>query len=57
MDQNQRLAEQFEDQRPRLRSVAYRILGSSNEADLADRALLNGDGGDDQPGLRHPGSV
>ena len=22
--------------------------------DLADRSLLNGDGGDDQPGLRHP---
>jgi RNA polymerase sigma factor (sigma-70 family) len=35
MDQNQRLAEQFEEQRPRLRSVAYRILGSSNEADDA----------------------
>jgi hypothetical protein len=25
--------------------------------DLADRALLNGDGGDDQPGFRHPGSL
>ena len=35
MDQNQRLAEQFEEQRPRLRSVAYRILGSSNEAEDA----------------------
>src|ERR1700692_3550251 len=35
MDQNQRLAEQFEEQRPRLRSVAHRILGSSNEADDA----------------------
>jgi RNA polymerase sigma factor (sigma-70 family) len=35
MDQNQQLAEQFEKQRPRLRSVAYRILGSSDEADDA----------------------
>jgi hypothetical protein len=25
--------------------------------DLAGRALLNGDGGDDQPGFRHPASV
>jgi hypothetical protein len=25
--------------------------------DLADRALLDSDGGDDQPGFRHPGSV
>jgi hypothetical protein len=25
--------------------------------DLADRALLHSDGGNDQPGLRHPGSV
>ena len=25
--------------------------------DLADRALLDGDGGDDEPGFRHPGSV
>ncbi len=24
---------------------------------LADRALLDGDGGDDQPGFRHPASV
>jgi RNA polymerase sigma factor (sigma-70 family) len=35
VEQNQRLAEQFEGERPRLRSVAYRILGSSNEADDA----------------------
>jgi hypothetical protein len=25
--------------------------------DLADRALLDSDGGNDQPGLRHPGTV
>jgi RNA polymerase sigma-70 factor (ECF subfamily) len=31
----ERLAEQFESQRPRLRAVAYRMLGSVNEADDA----------------------
>jgi hypothetical protein len=30
---------------------------SAGPRDLADRALLNGDSGNDQPGLRHPRSV
>jgi RNA polymerase sigma-70 factor (ECF subfamily) len=34
-DQQDRLAEQFEEHRPRLRAVAYRMLGSLNEADDA----------------------
>src|SRR4051812_21332803 len=35
MDQQQWLAEHFEDHRPRLRAVAYRMLGSLSEADDA----------------------
>jgi RNA polymerase sigma factor (sigma-70 family) len=35
MDEREWLAEQFEDQRPRLRSVAYRMLGSLTEAEDA----------------------
>ena len=35
MDQQEWLAEQFEDQRPHLRAVAYRMLGSLSEADDA----------------------
>ena len=35
MDENQWLAERFEEQRPHLRSVAYRMLGSLSEADDA----------------------
>src|SRR3954469_10795042 len=35
MDQQKWLAEQFEDHRPRLRAVAYRMLGSLTEADDA----------------------
>jgi RNA polymerase sigma-70 factor (ECF subfamily) len=35
MDRQERLAEQFEEQRPRLRAVAYRMLGSLSEADDA----------------------
>jgi RNA polymerase sigma-70 factor (ECF subfamily) len=35
MDQQEWLAEQFEDHRPRLRAVAYRMLGSLSEADDA----------------------
>jgi RNA polymerase sigma factor (sigma-70 family) len=35
MDQQQWLAEQFEEQRPHLRAVAYRMLGSLSEADDA----------------------
>src|SRR3954447_14576442 len=35
MDQQTWLAEQFEAQRPRLRAVAYRMLGSMAEADDA----------------------
>jgi RNA polymerase sigma factor (sigma-70 family) len=35
MGENDRLAEEFEQQRPRLRAVAYRILGSLSEADDA----------------------
>jgi hypothetical protein len=42
MDQQQWLAEQFEEQRPRLRAVAWRMLGSASEA---DDALQNGAGG------------
>src|SRR5207245_7313737 len=32
---NERLTEQFEEQRSRLRAIAYRMLGSFNEADDA----------------------
>jgi RNA polymerase sigma factor (sigma-70 family) len=35
MDERDWLAERFEEQRPRLRAVAYRMLGSVNEADDA----------------------
>jgi RNA polymerase sigma factor (sigma-70 family) len=35
MDQQEWLAQQFEDHRPRLRAVAYRMLGSLSEADDA----------------------
>jgi RNA polymerase sigma factor (sigma-70 family) len=35
MDQRDWLAEEFEEQRPRLRAVAYRMLGSLSEADDA----------------------
>jgi RNA polymerase sigma factor (sigma-70 family) len=35
MDDKQWLAERFEEHRPRLRAVAYRLLGSLNEADDA----------------------
>jgi RNA polymerase sigma factor (sigma-70 family) len=35
VDQQEWLARQFEDQRPRLRAVAYRMLGSLSEADDA----------------------
>src|SRR5213592_889614 len=35
MDENEWLAERFEDHRPRLRAVAYRMLGSLSEADDA----------------------
>jgi DNA-directed RNA polymerase specialized sigma24 family protein len=35
MDQQEWLAHQFEEQRPHLRAVAYRMLGSLSEADDA----------------------
>src|SRR5579863_6825842 len=35
MEQQEWLATQFEEQRPRLRAVAYRMLGSLSEADDA----------------------
>jgi DNA-directed RNA polymerase specialized sigma24 family protein len=35
MDQQELLARQFEDHRPHLRAVAYRMLGSLSEADDA----------------------
>ena len=35
MDERDWLAEQFEDNRPHLRAVAYRVLGSVSEADDA----------------------
>ena len=35
MDQQEWLAQQFEEQRPQLRAVAYRMLGSLSEADDA----------------------
>jgi DNA-directed RNA polymerase specialized sigma24 family protein len=35
VDQQEWLVQQFEDQRPHLRAVAYRMLGSLSEADDA----------------------
>ena len=35
MDERDWLAERFEDHRPHLRAVAYRVLGSVSEADDA----------------------
>ena len=35
MDEQEWLAQQFEEQRPHLRAVAYRMLGSLSEADDA----------------------
>src|SRR3954447_24418297 len=35
MDEREWLAKRFEEQRPHLRAVAYRMLGSMNEADDA----------------------
>jgi Sigma-70 region 2 len=35
MDENQWLADRFEEERPRLRAVAYRMLGSLAEVDDA----------------------
>src|SRR5499426_4660234 len=35
MDENERLADRFEEHRDRLRAVAYRMLGSLTEADDA----------------------
>ncbi|MGW4395356.1 sigma-70 family RNA polymerase sigma factor [Amycolatopsis nivea] len=47
MDGRDLLAAQFEEQRPRLRGVAYRMLGSLNEADDAvQEAWLRADGAD-----------
>lgn len=43
MDTNQTLAERFEEHRIRLRAVAYRLLGSLNEAeDAVHEAWLRG---------------
>ena len=50
MDDSEWLADRFEEQRPRLRSVAYRMLGSITEADdaLQDAWLrVNRAGADD----------
>ena len=55
MDENQWLAERFEEDRPRLRAVAYRMLGSLAEADDAvqDAWLrLSGGGADEIENLR-----
>src|ERR687898_2047572 len=35
MDERERLAQRFQEHRPRLRAVAYRMLGSMSEADDA----------------------
>jgi DNA-directed RNA polymerase specialized sigma24 family protein len=35
MDEHERLAERFEENRTRMRAVAYRMLGSLSEADDA----------------------
>jgi hypothetical protein len=37
MDEGDWLAERFQAQRPRLRAVAYRLLGSLSEADAGPR--------------------
>ena len=37
MDEREFLAKHFEEHRPRLRAVAYRMLGSLSEADDAGR--------------------
>ncbi|ETK30639.1 sigma-70 family RNA polymerase sigma factor [Microbispora sp. ATCC PTA-5024] len=55
MDERDRLAERFEEHRARLRAVAYRMLGSSSEADDAVqdawlRVSRAGDGGVDDLG-------
>ena len=58
MDDREWLADRFEEQRPRLRSVAYRMLGSLTEADdaLQDAWLrVNRAGADEAacPSCRH----
>src|SRR6266540_5190247 len=49
MDNGDWLAERFEEQRPRLRAVAYRMLGSLSEAeDAVQEAWLRLDGAADE---------
>src|ERR687898_981261 len=40
MDERDWLAQRFQEHRPRLRAVAYRMLGSTSEADDVGLALL-----------------
>lgn len=39
MDDRDRLADRFQELRPRLLAVAYRLLGSTSEADYHPRGL------------------
>ena len=49
MDEREWLTERFEQHRPHLRAVAYRMLGSVSES---DDALAGGVAADSRPGSR-----
>jgi RNA polymerase sigma factor (sigma-70 family) len=56
MDEHQWLAERFEDHRPRMRAVAYRMLGSLSEADDAVQEAWLRVGRSDPDGIRDLGA-